>query len=48
MFLREFSKLSEKEMAAWEKTRDLDKELSLAVEEMKSGRWARKTEFEFQ
>lgn len=38
-------KLSGKKLAAWEKTRDLNKELSLALEEMKCDRWARKTEF---
>lgn len=39
------SKLSGKKLAAWEKTRDLNEDLSLALEEMKCGRWARKTEF---
>lgn len=39
------AKLSEKELAAWEKTRDLNAELLQAVHEMKRGEWARKTEF---
>jgi putative transcriptional regulator len=39
------AKLSEKELMAWEKTRDLNKELSLAMDEIKRDRWARKTEF---
>lgn len=39
------AKLSEKELIAWEKTRDLNAELLQAVQEMKRGEWARKTEF---
>ncbi len=39
------AKLSKKELAAWEKTRDLNAELSQALREMKRGKWARKTEF---
>lgn len=39
------AKLSEKEFLAWEKTRDLNEELSQAIEEIKRDRWARKTEF---
>jgi len=39
------AKLSEKELVAWEKNRDLNAELSEALREMKRGRWARKTEF---
>lgn len=39
------AKLSGKELLAWEKTRDLNAELSQAMSEMKPGRWARKTEF---
>jgi len=39
------AKLSERELAAWEKTRDLNAELSQALGEMKRGEWARKTEF---
>jgi putative transcriptional regulator len=38
------AKLSEKKLAAWEKTRDLNAELLQAVHEMKRGEWARKTE----
>lgn len=39
------AKLSEKELVAWEKNRDLNAELSQAMDEIKRGRWARKTEF---
>ena len=39
------AKLSRKKLAAWEKTRDLNAELSHALGEMKPGEWARKTEF---
>jgi putative transcriptional regulator len=39
------AKLSGKKLAAWEKTRDLNAELSEALGEMKRGKWARKTEF---
>ncbi len=39
------AKLSRKELAAWEKTRDLNAELSQALGEMKRDKWARKTEF---
>ncbi len=42
------AKLSKKELAAWEKTRDLNAELSQALGEMKRGGWARKTEFTIQ
>jgi putative transcriptional regulator len=39
------AKPSGKKLAAWEKTRDLNAELSHALDEMKCGKWARKTEF---
>ena len=39
------AELSEKELVAWEKTRDLNAELSQAVQEIKRDKWARKTEF---
>jgi len=39
------AKLSGKELAAWEKKRDLNAELSQAAQKMKRGEWARKTEF---
>jgi putative transcriptional regulator len=39
------AKLSEKELAVWEKTRDLNAELLQSLHEMKRGDWARKTEF---
>ena len=42
------AKLSEKELAAWEKTRDLNAELMQTLQEMKRGDWARKTEFTTQ
>jgi len=42
------AKLSEKKRAAWEKTRDVNAELSQALGEMKRGEWARKTEFTTQ
>lgn len=42
------AKLSAKELAAWEKTRDLRAELSGALVEVKRGEWARKTEFTTQ
>lgn len=42
------AKLSEKELAAWEKTRDLNSELMQTLQEMKRGDWARKTEFTTQ
>jgi putative transcriptional regulator len=42
------AKLSEKELAAWEKTRDLNAELMETLHEMKRGDWARKTEFTAQ
>ena len=38
-------KLSARELAAWEKTRDLNAELLQVVREVKRGRWVRKTEF---
>jgi len=37
-------KLSEEQLAAWEKTRDLNAELSEALGQTKPARWARKTE----
>jgi putative transcriptional regulator len=39
------AKLSEKELAAWEKNRDLNAELLQALHEVKRGEWARKTDF---
>ena len=39
------TKMSEIELAEWEKTRDLNAELLQAVQEVKAGKWARKTEF---
>lgn len=39
------AKLSEKELATWEKKRELNSELLQAIQEMKRGEWARKTEF---
>jgi putative transcriptional regulator len=42
------AKLSEKKLVAWEKTRDLNAELSQAVQEMKRDKWARKTDFIMQ
>jgi putative transcriptional regulator len=39
------AKLSEKELTAWEKKRDLNTELLQALHDMKGGEWARKTEF---
>lgn len=39
------AKLSEEQLAAWEKTRDLNAELSQTLDDMKHGKWARKTEF---
>jgi DNA-binding transcriptional regulator YiaG len=42
------TKLSEKELAAWEKTRDLNAELLQSLQELKRGEWARKTEFTTQ
>ncbi len=38
------AKLTEKELAAWEKERDLNAELLQALHEIKRGDWARKTE----
>ena len=38
-------KLSGRALAAWEKTRDLNAELTQAVGQMKHGAWVRKTEF---
>ena len=38
-------KLSEKKLAEWEKTRDLNSELLQALHGMKRAKWARKTEF---
>lgn len=42
------TKLSDKELAAWEKTRDLNAELLQSLQELKRGEWARKTEFTTQ
>ena len=42
------AKLSEEQLAAWEKNRDLNAELSQALGQMKQGQWARKTEFTTQ
>jgi putative transcriptional regulator len=39
------AKLSEKELAAWEKKRDLNAELIQTLHDTKRGDWARKTEF---
>jgi len=39
------TKLSDKELAAGEKTRDLNAELLQSLQELKRGEWARKTEF---
>lgn len=39
------ARLSDEQLAAWEKTRDLNAELSAALGETKRGEWARKTEF---
>ena len=39
------TKLSEAELASWEKTRDLNAELLAALPEGKRGDWARKTDF---
>ncbi len=39
------AKLSENELAAWEKKRDLNAELVQVLHETKQGEWARKTEF---
>ena len=39
------AELSEKELVAWEKTRDLNAELSQTDQEIKRVKWARKTEF---
>lgn len=38
-------KLPERELAQWEKTRDLNSELMQALHRMKGGKWVRKTEF---
>jgi putative transcriptional regulator len=42
------AKLSEKELDAWERTRDLNAELIQSLREIKRGDWARKTEFTTQ
>ncbi|MDX9709198.1 MAG: helix-turn-helix domain-containing protein [Trichloromonas sp.] len=42
------TKLSEAELASWEKTRDLNAELLAALPEGKRGGWARKTDFILQ
>ena len=42
------AKLSKKELAAWERNRDLNAELSQALGEKKRGEWARKTSFTAQ
>jgi putative transcriptional regulator len=39
------AKLSDDELAAWEKNRDLNSELLQALHNLKRGEWARKTEF---
>ena len=39
------AKLSEKELAEWENKRDLNAELLQALNDVKRGEWARKTEF---
>lgn len=39
------AKLTAKQRAAWDKTRDLNAELREALADAKRGRWARKTEF---
>lgn len=39
------AKLSENELAEWENKRDLNAELMQALQDMKRGEWARKTEF---
>ena len=39
------AKLSEKELAEWEKKRDMNAELLQALHDIKRGEWARKTEF---
>lgn len=39
------TKLSEAELASWEKTRDLNAELLAALPEGKRGDWVRKTDF---
>ncbi|MDE2256877.1 MAG: helix-turn-helix domain-containing protein [Xanthomonadaceae bacterium] len=40
------AKLTAKQRAAWESSRDLNAELREALADAKQGRWARKTEFE--
>lgn len=42
------ARLSEEQLAAWEKDRDLNAELLQALGEGKQGKWARKTEFTTQ
>jgi putative transcriptional regulator len=42
------AELSEKELAVWEKNRDLNAELLQAVHDIKREGWARKTEFTAQ
>lgn len=42
------AKLTGKDLAEWEKTRDLNAELLQSLQEMKRGEWARKTEFTHQ
>lgn len=39
------AELSEKDLASWEKKRDLNAELLQSLDEMKRGDWARKTDF---
>lgn len=39
------AKLSKKELAAWEKSRDLNAELQRALRQLKRGGWVRKTVF---
>jgi putative transcriptional regulator len=42
------AKSSKEKLVAWEKTRDLNAELSQALGEMKRGEWARETRFTTQ
>jgi len=37
------AKMSEKDLAVWEKTRDLNAELLQAMQDMEGGEWSRKT-----
>lgn len=40
------TKMTTKQRAAWERSRDLNAELREAIADAKRGRWARKTEFQ--